>query len=114
MDRMADVRHCCTITQNNAFGQVRFLAAFLREHLDQIQVFPYFLDQVVQIQSHVTRYDDGVGYAGQAIEFFDGNLIDFIVDVQARHVNAIAHDDVDEIVSTAVFSETKQNGSTMK
>lgn len=54
---------------------------------------------------HVAADDNCVRLPGQPVDLFDRDLIDFVVDVDTRNINAVRCDDIDELVLGAVLAE---------
>ena len=79
MDRMGDSLNCGAVSQNDAIDQIGLLASLLREHFDQIQMFPQALHEIVQVQVHIAADYHCMRQVGEAIYFFNWDLIDFII-----------------------------------
>lgn len=105
MNRVANMLDADSLAQNQAIIKIREISWLLRVDAEQIKIVPNSLEKIVQVQLHVAANDDGVRLMSKAVNFLDGNLVDFVVHVNARQINSIADDHVDELLSGAVLAE---------
>uniref|UniRef100_A0A182U889 Uncharacterized protein n=1 Tax=Anopheles melas TaxID=34690 RepID=A0A182U889_9DIPT len=90
---------------NQTIVKVGRCARFLRVHADQLQVFPQHLQQVVQVEVHIAAHHHRERLAGQPVHLLDRDLVDLVVHVDARQIDPVAGDHVDELVLRAVLPE---------
>lgn len=99
MQRVADVLNRASVPHNQRFGEIGIHAFALRVDAYQIQFGPAAVDDVAYAQVEFAAHDGRVGFAGEAVEEFEIDAVDFVVHVQAFDVCAVVfHDDVDELV----------------
>lgn len=99
MQRVADVLNRASVPHNQRFGEIGIHAFALRVDAYQIQFGPAAVDDVAYAQVEFAAHDGRVGLAGEAVEEFEIDAVDFVVHVQAFDVCAVVfHDDVDELV----------------
>lgn len=99
MQRVADVLNRASVPHNQRFGEIGIHAFALRVDAYQIQFGPAAVDDVAYAQVEFAAHDGRVGFAGEGVEEFEIDAVDFVVHVQAFDVCAVVfHDDVDELV----------------
>ena len=65
---------------------------------DELQVSPHLLEQIVEVPLVMGAHGYGVRYLVDDVELLDGDLIDLVEAVDARYVDAVALDHVDQVV----------------
>jgi len=53
----------------------------------------------------MTTDNDGIGSSCDFINVFNGDAIDFVVDVQALDIFSISFNNVDELINSDIFSQ---------
>jgi len=94
VDSVTDVFDGDTIAQNNGVSEIGTIARLLGENADQIQVLPQRIKQVVKVQLHFATDDDGMWLPCKSIHFFQWDLINLVVDVEAGQIFSVAFDHV--------------------
>jgi hypothetical protein len=102
---MTDVLDGAPSPQDQPVLEVGRLPGLLRVHTNQGQHLPDCLEQEVEVELHVAADDDSGGETGQPVHFFDRHLINLVVNVEARKVDAVRANDVYQFVGGAVFPE---------
>jgi hypothetical protein len=97
MDRVTNVLDANAIPQDDAILKIRRIARLLGVHPNKVEVFPEVVQEIVKIELHFTADDDAVVLSGQPIYFFKADLINLVVNVEAGHVDSVAHNHIDEL-----------------
>jgi hypothetical protein len=105
VDRLTDLHDRRPPLQNQSTVEIWELSLLLGVHSDQAQIFPQALDDVIHIQIVLTRYHNSVWLTGEAIDFFKGDLIDFVVAVYTANVFPVSKDDIDKVVDSVVVTD---------
>ena len=53
----------------------------------------------------MTTDNDRVGSSGDFINIFNGDTIDFVVDVQALDIFSVSFNNIDELINSDIFSQ---------
>lgn len=53
-------------------------------------MLPDFLEEAIEVESHVAADDNGVGLFGNEVHFLHGNSVDFVVAIKAFDVLSVA------------------------
>lgn len=83
--------------KHNGRAVVRQLALRLRVDAHQLQILPHLLQQVVKVPLVVGGDGDAVRNLVDHVQLLDTNLIDLIEQVDARDVDPVALDYVDQL-----------------
>ena len=81
-----------SLGQHNRCRVIRQLTFGFRIDTDQFQVGPQFLQKIIEIPFMMCRDRHTVRNFIDDVEFFDGDLIDLVQDVDSRDVNTVAFD----------------------
>ena len=71
-------------------------------HSGQLQISPHLLQQIIKVPLVMGRHRYCVGNFINDVQFFNRDLIDFIQAVDARHIDTISLDNIDQIVHSGV------------
>ena len=102
---MTHVFNSSTAADYNGVREVRMLATLLGIYPVQVQLVPDPLDEVVEVQVQVTADDSAVRLISEAVHFLHTNSVDLVVDIQARHILAVAQQHVNKLVDSDVFAD---------
>ena len=105
VNAVANVLDGRPVAHDESVLEIGPVAALFRVDADERQGIPYLFEEIVEVEFHVHGDDDGVGLMGDPVHFLDGNLVDLVVDIEARHVDGFTIDNVYEVVRSGVLSE---------
>ena len=116
MQPVAEVPHGGRLCmENNGLFIVGNLTLRLRVDANHLAVLPDSLQKLVQVPLSTCAHGDTVlqllvsitnfAYFCQNVELLDGDLVDFVEDVQAGHVDAVSFNDIDQIVHRGVAAD---------
>jgi hypothetical protein len=71
----------------------------------QLQLKVNYLNITIKFNLAKLPNDNAVRLSSNSVHLFNSNLINFIVDIQARQVHSISRNHVNQVISTAIFSE---------
>lgn len=91
--------------EHNGRAVVGKLALRLRVDPHQVEIDPHHLQQIVEVPVVVGGDGHAVRNLVDHVQLLDADLIDLVEQVDARDVNPVALDDVDEVVGRRVVLE---------
>jgi len=94
-----------TASENDGSTVVRDLSLRLCVNSDKIKILPNLFDELIEVPLKVSRDGDVVRDSVENVEFGDSDLIDLVEHVNARDVETIAFDDIDEIISSSIAAK---------
>mmetsp|Transcript_10206 Transcript_10206/g.30435 ORF Transcript_10206/g.30435 Transcript_10206/m.30435 type:complete len:352 (-) Transcript_10206:388-1443(-) len=90
--------------EHDGFLEVRLLPLGFCEDAYEAEIPPDLGHEAVEVEAHVHADDDAVVLAGEPVHVLDGDHVYLVVAVQARHVLAVALNDVDNLVDGDVLA----------
>lgn len=90
MHPMTSMLYSSTLPQNNPIVKIRLIARLFSVNSNHAKFLPHDFDHVVEAEFEFRADDHGVDFSGKAVDFFYGDLIYFVVAVEAFHVFSIA------------------------
>ena len=107
MDLVAEVLDAGLLpVQNDRPLVVRNLALRFGVDPDEIQVLPNGLKQLVEVPPELARDRHVVGNSVPDFQLLQTDGVDFVEDVDARHVYTVVFDGIDQLVGSGVAGES--------
>jgi len=82
------------------------LAFWFRINSNEFKVFPHPLQQIIKVPFMMSRNRDAMRYFIDKVQLFNGNLINLVQQVDARNVDTISFNDINQIISSCVVSQS--------
>jgi len=106
MDTHAKIFHSAMITSENDWCTViRNLSLRLCVNSNEVEILPDLLDKFIEVPLKVSRDGDVMRNSVKDVELGDCDLIDLVEHVDARDVETVAFDDIDEIISSSIATK---------
>ena len=104
MDSIAEVQNRAFTTGNNhGCLVVRNLSLGLGVNTDEIQIVPNSFHQFVEVPLVLSADGHVMREFVKQIELFDGDGVNLVENIDARDIDAVAFDDVDEVIHGVVL-----------
>jgi len=92
-------------SENDWCTVIRNLTLRLCVNSNEIKVLPNLFDEFIKVPFEVSRYGDVVRDSVKDIKLRDGDLIDLVEHINARDIEAVAFNDIDEIISGGIATK---------
>ncbi len=99
MNGVAHILNRAVLSHDERFAEVRLDAFALGVDPHESELLPALVHDVADAEVELAGHDGRVGFVGEGVEVFEGDGVDFVVDVEAFDVGSVLfHYHVDELV----------------
>ena len=99
MNRITHILDRAILSHDKCFAEVRLDTFALGVDPHESEFLPALVHDVADAEVELAGHDGGVGFVGEGVEVFEGDGVDFVVDVEAFDVGSVLlHDYIDELV----------------
>jgi len=107
MQRAAKVRHRRAMPNNDGLLVVRNLPLRLRVNTNQVQILPDLFHEFIEVPLVLSRDWHIMRALINDIKLLNRDLIDLVKNIDARYVDSVTFNHIDQLVSSRVASKSK-------
>jgi len=105
VDLVTEVIHqSMVLLQDDRRSVVRKLALWFSVEANKMKVIPHLLQKIIEIPSVMGRDWNTVWNFVDDVQLLDGDLVDFVEDINARYVDSVALNYVNQLFSDSIVS----------